>query len=87
MNVREGDLGRDARLTVVGKGISGLEGRIEEQAIPATGDELAKRRAAALRAWLEREMGTERAALTALLAKHGVKMKVGLSTTRTSRLI
>jgi hypothetical protein len=32
-------------------------------------------------------MGTERAALTALLAKHGVKMKVGLSTTRTSRLI
>lgn len=60
---------------------------MEEQAIPATEDELAKRRAAALRAWLEREMGTERAALTALLAKHGVKMKVGLSTTRTSRLI
>lgn len=59
---------------------------MEEQAIPATEDELAKRRAAALRAWLEREMGTERAALTALLAKHGVKMKVGLSTTRTSRL-
>ena len=59
---------------------------MEEQAIPATEDELAKRRAAALRAWLEREMGTERAALTALLAKHGVKMKVGLPTTRTSRL-
>ena len=44
---------------------------MEEQAIPATEDELAKRRAAALRAWLEREMGTERAALTALLAKWG----------------
>ena len=36
---------------------------VEEQSIPATEDELAKRRAAALRAWLEREMGTERAAL------------------------
>ena len=35
---------------------------VEEQSIPATEDELAKRRAAALRAWLEREMGTERAA-------------------------
>lgn len=50
---------------------------VEEESIPATEDELAKRRAAALRAWLEREMGTERAALTALLAKHGVKVQGG----------
>ena len=59
---------------------------VEEESIPATEDELAKRRAAALRAWLEREMGTERAALTALLAKHGVKMKVRHPTPQSSRL-
>ena len=59
---------------------------VEEQSIPATEDELAKRRAAALRAWLEREMGTERAALTALLAKHGVKVQVRHPTPQSSRL-
>ena len=59
---------------------------VEEESIPATEDELAKRRAAALRAWLEREMGAERAALTALLAKHGVKVQVRHPTPQSSRL-
>ena len=48
----------------------------QEESIPTTEEDLAKRRAAALRRWLENEMGEERASLTALLAKHGVKMRV-----------
>lgn len=55
---------------------------VEEESIPATEEELAKRRAAALRRWLENEMGEERAALTALLAKHGVKMRGGADEAR-----
>jgi hypothetical protein len=39
--------------------------------------EFARRRAAALRHWMENELGKERAALTALLAKHGVKIQGG----------
>ena len=50
---------------------------VEDQSIPATEEEFARRRAAALRHWMENELGKERAALTALLAKHGVKIHGG----------
>ena len=50
---------------------------VEDQSIPATEEEFARRRASALRHWLENELGKERAALTALLAKHGVKIQGG----------
>lgn len=50
---------------------------VEDQTIPATEEEFARRRAAALRHWMENELGKERAALTALLAKHGVKIQGG----------
>ena len=50
---------------------------VEEESLPATEEELARRRASALRRWLENEMGEERAALRALLAKHGVKLRGG----------
>jgi hypothetical protein len=50
---------------------------VEDQSIPATEEEFARRRAAALRNWMENELGKERATLTALLAKHGVKIQGG----------
>ena len=50
---------------------------MEDQSIPATEEEFARRRASALRHWMENELGKERAALTALLAKHGVKIQGG----------
>ena len=50
---------------------------VEDQSIPATEEEFARRRASALRHWMENELGKERAALTALLAKHGVKIQGG----------
>ena len=50
---------------------------VEDQSIPATEEEFVRRRAAALRHWMENELGKERAALTALLAKHGVKIQGG----------
>ena len=48
----------------------------QEDVIPATEDELTRRRGQALRSYLENELGAERANLMALLAKHGVLMKV-----------
>jgi hypothetical protein len=43
----------------------------QEEALPQTEEELSVRRAAALRRWLEEELGSERTALSALLAGPG----------------
>ena len=54
------------------------ESLVEEDSEPATEDDLARRRAAAVRHTLKQEMGTERASLTKLLAKHGVRIAGGV---------
>ena len=55
---------------------------VEEESIPVTEEELAKRRAAALRRWLENEMGGGASCTHRASREHGVKMRGGADEAR-----